>query len=573
MLLRQFLLTIALLVCFAGLVLADTRAVSKEVESPVKGIIDGSCQRTFDRNVDSVTILTRYASNSFSRYASPDEGSASVLSPTYDYKKLLPLVVRSLKKDIVQWQITYQTFQLQGLTPFQWFLLSKEIPSKNTFTFHRSLQYFEELFLLPSVKVILGPFNKAMLNLDKKAICSELATVKKFFESSGPQGILQSRKVKMANAVNSVISDCTGKANLYLNGHGTSFNRMAVFFAVMADSLWHARESKGNSAAFAQLLALLADLRLLNFRLSQCVSQGDQAVPEGRIEDFIERSVREVLIYNVRLFNNGFTAKNIGTDETGSHEGMFLLRQLEIIQSRLLQIQSIQRRALRAVSEIKRIYDKNPQLLKTPDWMFGDLRSHLRELQRELNTCIYGEASDEVSPGSVEGLLFSPVMKAELMSVISLVPDCSSLGGGVVSARDEVFRLLSRIKNDHSSIIVPFFKARDESEKAKSELLAGGQYVSPPVTKKDLIHRAGVVLPMLASGRTKPGSLLSPGQMDSLRVEDSRLWHSMGIPSVSADMITTTPLAPKEHQSEAFLTSLHQQAVGSAMATHGAPAP
>jgi hypothetical protein len=540
------------------------KAVSKEVESPVKGIIDGSCQRTLDRNLDAVAILSKYAANSFSLYASPEEGSSGSLSPETEIEVLLPLVLRRLKKDIVQSQITYQTLYLQGLTPFQWFLLSKEIPSNNTFTFHRTLQHFEELFLLPPVKAILGALNFAFLDLDKTAICRELSLVNSFFDEKRGRSMSPTLQLQIKSAVDSVIDSCSKKADLYLNGSGTSYNRMAVFFAIVADSLWHAREAKGDNAALGQLLGLMADLRLLNLSLAQCVTQDGKAVPDGRIEDFLERSVREVLIYNTRLFSNGFVSKRIPGIKAGSADGKFLIRQLEIVQSRLLQIQSIQRRALRAISEIKRIDEQNPRLKGSPYWMFGDLRSHLRELHRELNICIYGEASDEVSPGSVEGLLFSPVMKAELMSLISLVPDCSSFGGGVVSARDEVFRLLSRIKSDHSSIIVPFFKERDQLEKAKLELFSTGQYVTPSVTDEEFFQRVSVVSPMLSSGRTEPGSLLSPGQMDSLRIEDIMLWKTVGIPSVSVDMVTTTPAGSKEYISEDFLKSLHQKAVDSA---------
>jgi len=544
---------------------AQTRKpLPKKAESPVIGIINGSCKRTFDRNVDSIRILTRYAASSYSRYASPDEGSSIVFSAKADFKDLLPLAIRRLKKDIVQWQITYQTFHLQGLTPFQWFLLSKEIPSKNTFTFHRTLQYFEDLFLLVPVKAVLGPINEALLHLDRQGICRSLDNVNHFFsENSANQGARQARQIQITSAVDSVINDCAAKAELYLNGHGTSYNRMAVFFAIVADSLWTARQAKGDTAAFAQLLALMADLRLLNFRLSQCVSQGDKEIPDGRIEDFLERSVREVLIYNIRLFNNGFVSKKMSEIKENPHQGMFLLRQLEIVQSRLLQIQSIQRRALRAVSEIKRIDGKNPQLEKTPHWMFGDLRSHLNELHRELNICIYGDR-DEVSPGSVEGMLFSTVMTAEIMAIVKLVPDCSSLGGGVVSARDEVFRLLSRIKNDHSLIIVPFLKGRDEQDKVKEELLLSGT-VSFNVSVPDIKKRISFVLPMLASGRTEPGSLLSPSQMDALRLEDLKLWALIGIPSVSADMITTESVDSKVLFNPESLSLLHKKAIGSAV--------
>ena len=532
---------------------------NKKIDSPVKEIMEGSAQRTFDRNVDAITILTKYSARSFSSYASVLNETPLKAHRKLEYKVLLPLVVKSLKKEIIQQQIPYNLLQLQGFTPFQWYLLSKEIPSKNTFTFHRTLQFLEDLFLLPEVKPVAGLMNESLITLDKGDVCKGLHKVLQYFdENPSVQGKKQRNQVVVSQALDKVIKESSAKASLYLNGHGTSYNRMAVFFAVLADTLFAARQSKGDLSALGQLFAIFADLKLLTFRLAQCISQGAEKVPDGRIEDFIELAVREVLIYNTRLFDNGFDEKIVkfrkppsstSTSTSTSSSlptlphfvnGLYILEELELVQSRLLQIQSIQRRALRAQSEILRIRSKNPLLKDTPLWMYGDKRSHLYDLSRELDTCIFGDSADNVSPGSVEGLLFSPVMKAELMYLISLVPDDLSPGGGVISAKDEVYRLLRRIKKDHNSTIVPFLRAcnkitgNEPVDTVKPEVLL-------QVTRESALNRIIEVVPMLQTGRTNPGALLNPGQMDALRVEDFKLWNICGIPSVSPDMVSTEP--------------------------------
>ena len=529
--LKRFLLALSLFLA-NGVLLAETAApLLKAQESPVSDIIEGSCQRTLDRNLDAVQVLSGYCANSFASYADPDNGSALEIIVEDDLSLLLPLLINKMKKEVVQTQISYNSLQLQGLTPLQWFLLSREIPSKNTFTFHRTLQNFEELYRCPAIKSLLGDLNHSLLFFRKEAIKDSWQALGSIFDGrKSAQGKHQETAIQVSNSINEAISFSTELGRTYLNGSGTSYNRMAIFFSVIADTLWQAKQRKGDLGAFAQLVSLLADLRLVTWRLGQAVTLDGKYDIDSRVEDFIERSVREALIYNVRLFKKGVAVQDpVNPLNKEYSKGMFLLRKLEIVQSRLLQIQSIQRRALRALSEVRRIEGKSPQLGESPLWMYGDLRAHLHELLRELDACVYGQEEEYVAPGSVEGLLFSPVMKGEILSVVTMVPQSTSLGGGVVSSRDEVFRLLHRIKKDHNTTIVPFLRERSQFNNSQRLEFARGEVHGRKVSKGALANRLPVVMTMLVSGRSNDGGLLSPEQMDYLRLEDFRLWSETGV--------------------------------------------
>jgi len=525
--------------------------VTTRPPSPLEDVLDDTLR--FAQSKDSaVAALAGYAEAQLVAYARPTlaEPVETVLSSTAgprssvlaakppDFGRLAAMATRerlvesilaALKRDVIQAQTAYDTSFLQGLTPLQWFLLSKEVPSTNTFSFHRALRFLEELFLEPPVAAVVGPLAKAFHSLDRAAL------LRGFYDYRVRRLDGASDTAAMAAA----LSYCETTCRRYHQFHGQSYTRIAQFFAVLHDTVATAAATSP-AAGVHQLGAVFADLRLLNLRLAGVVTGPAKPVPPGRTADDIELAVRETLIYGIRLVQDGLHVPSAAAARaTELLSGDECVRRLEDLQRSLLQIRGLQRRALRAVSEHRRIRDERPDLAATPAWMYADVREHCAELEKEVRVSVYGGEPGFPKSESVEGLLFCPTLKAEVLSLHEAFPAVLQADAGAISARNEVYRLLERIKLDHELTILPFLHEIDLAD--APEPGAPPRTVHVPTTAEAL-PRLAAVRAMVDGGHDGEGALLTPRQLAGLRNELARLAECAGlapVPSATATTATT----------------------------------
>ena len=537
--------------------------------SPIEHIVESGV-RFAERKESEISVLRKYAEAnlrtygrpstivqieeiraSFSPAARPMGGipkapNAAKIAAAVGKEAMLTTILASLKGDAIGGQMAYQSTMLQGLTPVQWYLLAKEVPSRNTFSFHRGIQFLEELFRQPAIWVLISPLEKGFKSGDKSKI------VKGYYDYR----VSRLKKGKEEAAVKAAMKFCVHKSQRYFRFHGTSLKRVAQFFAFLHDTLLVAK-GQGYTAAANQLFAIYGDLRLISLRLSRVILGPAQPVAAGRPADDIQLSVREALIYGTRMFKGGFHPERAGKKPKSGINGSECVRRLEVLQRRLLAVREVQRRVLRAVAESKKLHKDHPELATYAKWLHSELRVRLADLEKEVRVGVYGGGKGRPDPGSVEGLLFDTTLKAEVISLRADMPQGPFVPAGVISARNEVFRLLARIKMDHEGIILPFLHEIDLEDAPEP---GAKPKVRKEPTKKEAKARLEAVRKMVKSSKTHEGDLLTPKQLNALRREMGRLYQVAGIvrsvpsrgrttsttSSASTTGTTTTPARAKK---------------------------
>ena len=520
--------------------------------SPIESIVEGGLSFA-ERKESEISILRKYGEANLRTYGRPSEivqieeiraSFSPAARPTGGIPKapdgariaasiskeaLMATILASLKGDAIQSQMAYQSTMLQGLSPIQWYLLAKEVPTQNTFSFHRGVQFLEELFRQPAIWKLVSPLEKGFASMDKSKI------VKGYYDYR----VNRLKKGQDEAAVKAAMSFCVAKSQRYVRFHGTSLKRVAQFFAILHDTLLVAK-GYGETAAANQLFAIYGDLRLISLRLSRVIMGPAEPIAAGRPADDIQLAVREALIYGTRMFKNGFHPERAGKHPKSGMDGDECVRRLEVLQRRLFAVREVQRRVLRAIAESKKVREDHPELATYAKWLHSELRVRLDDLEKEVRVGVYGGHKGLPDPGSVEGLLFDPTLKAEVISLRSELPQGPFVSAGIISARNEVFRLLARIKMDHEGIILPFLHEIDLAD--APEPGAKPKKRKEP-TKKEAKARLELVRKMVKSGKTIEGALLTPKQTNALRREMGRLCLVAGVirshPSTKATTATT----------------------------------
>lgn len=464
--------------------------------------------------------------------APPPPATAGLPSPSV----LLEGIFMLMKRDALVTQVQYEGTPVSGLPPLAWYLLAAEIPSQNTFTFDRAVQYLDDLFDEDAVALLFGALDGALRSGDPAGLVKAYETY------------LRNRAAPGADdrAVASCMGRCDELARRYVRWHGTSYRRVAELMAVVHDVLAAARHAGGPSAAAAVLAAVWVDLRMVGLRLADAVPAPSAPPSRGRAADDQERVVRETLIYGTRLLRRGFTPPGAAPSSEPAADPHEVIRRLELLQGRLLQIRMVQRRALRAAEEHGRLLEDHAELVDAPAWMYAELRARLAELDAEIRGAVYGGGPRGVpSADSVEGLLFDPALEAELLEAgVGRGGECSR--PGVAGARREVLGLLDELRRDHEDTLLTYLQGSDErTAAARSGTSSPATTVSTPVARA----RADVVAGLLASRRDAEGALLTPGQTRGLEQESRRLRDILlppAPPSVARTAPATMPVLPSD---------------------------